>query len=139
MRYFSLSRAELHDLADRGDAGAYAELQRRQLKNNPAAAPSPMPAPKVKKTRIKKTPEERKAAKRAKMSPKQRAFAERAERVMRYAQMLMEKKGWFPGEAIRVAWADEKAGKLANFQPGPRQRPPEGDLFSGLRLNPWYR
>ena len=79
----------------------------------------------------------KKAEREAAWSDKRRAHVERSRRVMSYARDLMQQLGWYPGEAIRVAWADEKAGKLSAYTPRDRAPVPEG-LFEKVRIkNPF--
>ena len=79
----------------------------------------------------------KKIEREAAWSDKRRAHVERSRRVMKYARDLMQQLGWYPGEAIRVAWADEKAGKLAAYTPRDRAPVPEG-LFEKVRIkNPF--
>jgi hypothetical protein len=60
---------------------------------------------------------------------------------MSRARDLMEDLGWFPGEAIRQAWSEEKAGKLGSYSPRTRAATPD-DVRSavqakGFKNNPF--
>lgn len=133
MSYFNMSKSELQSCAACGDRAAQRELQRRQMKNNPAAAAAVMDtdgSPVA--TRAKRAPirdgsgtrawaevaarrEAEKAAKRATWSPSKLERMARVKRVMNFAQHLIRENGWFPGTALKVAWEAEKDGKLENY------------------------
>ena len=130
---FNMSKNELEIDAARGNPGARKELHRRDAKrNNPAPA-----APALRMTKKGVPHKIQKGAKKiereAAWSDKRRAHVERSRRVMSYARDLMQQLGWYPGEAIRVAWADEKAGKLSAYTPRDRAPVPEG-LFEKIRI-----
>lgn len=154
MDYTRLNNSALAAMAARGDFGADAELSRRAVRRNPkkkapAAAPAaaaPVPAastPRLrdaegrlitkKGTLYKRQKGDAKRTREAAWTEKKRAHVERTRRVMSYARDLMQELGWYPGEAIRVAWADEKAGKLNNYVPKARTTAPEG-LFESVRV-----
>lgn len=146
---FQMSKSALEAAARRGDLQARAELMRRSMKRNPetaVAAPAPAPAastPRLrdaqgrlitkKGTLYKRQAGDAKRVREAAWTDKKRAHVERTRRVMSYARDLMQQLGWYPGEAIRVAWADEKAGKLQGYVAKDRTAAPEG-LFESVRV-----
>jgi len=127
---FNMTKNELEIEAARGNPVARKELHRRTAKrSNPDA--SPRMTKKGVPHKIQKGA--KKIEREAAWSPKRRAHVERSRRVMSYARDLMQQLGWYPGEAIRVAWADEKAGKLSGYTPRDRAPVPEG-LFEKVRI-----
>ena len=113
MSYFSMSKTELQDCADRGDAGALQELNRRRTKNNPQATG------KAKKTTDWKAFAARAAVKKAerrrKWSPAKKARMLIVQRVMNFAQHLIRENNWYPQAALSVAWQAEKGGQLTDY------------------------
>jgi hypothetical protein len=145
---FQMSKQELESRAAHGDHEARGELRRRAVKrNNPAAgSASATAADRAARLRdtegrlvtkkgslYKRQKGDAKRVREAAYSDKRRAHVERSRRVMSYARDLMQELGWYPGEAIRVAWADEKAGKLSSYVPRARSTAPEG-LFEAVRV-----
>lgn len=148
MDYNRMTARSLEIEARLGDNKAKAELSRRAMaakrskmyvesfkkkRSNPAPA-----APSTVRMTKKGVPHKiqkgaKKIEREAAWSPKRRAHVERSRRVMSYARDLMQQLGWYPGEAIRVAWADEKAGKLSGYTPRDRAPVPEG-LFEAVRI-----
>ena len=147
MDYKRMTARSLEIEARLGDNNARAELYRRaeaakrskmygasiqKKRSNPAAT-----APALRMTKMGVPHKIQKGAKKAEReaawSDKRRAHVERSRRVMSYARDLMQQLGWYPGEAIRVAWADEKAGKLSGYTPRDRAPVPEG-LFEKVRI-----
>jgi hypothetical protein len=127
---FNMSNQELEIDAARGNPAARRELYRRtEKRSNPDA--SPRMTKKGVPHKIQKGAA--KVKREAAWSDKRRAHVERSRRVMSYARDLMQQLGWYPGEAIRVAWADEKAGKLSGYTPRARSAAPEG-LFEAVRM-----
>ena len=147
---FQMSKQELEARATQGDSEARRELRRRAVKRNPDAAVSPPKAETAaaraarlrdaegrlvtkKGSLYKRQKGDAKREREAAWSDKRKAHVERSRRVMTYARDLMQELGWYPGEAIRVAWADEKAGKLKNYAPKARSSAP-GGLFEAVRV-----
>lgn len=145
-KYTRMTTRELHAADARGERGARREFFRRldympslhdasiqKKRSNPAPA-----APSTVRMTKKGVPHKiqkgaKKIEREAAWSPKRRAHVERSRRVMSYARDLMQQLGWYPGEAIRVAWSDEKAGKLSGYTPRDRAPVPEG-LFEAVRI-----
>ena len=137
MDYKRMTAAELRDLAAQGEYGAALELRRRESRRGGAdtkASRTDRYMSEVQNPRPTKGA--KKAEREAKWSPKKKAFVERARKVMSYAYDLMADKGWYPGEAIRAAWAAEKSGKLAAYVPKSRGAAP--DSVKGLFKNNPY-
>jgi hypothetical protein len=146
---FNMSHQELEHSAARGNPAASRELLRRAINRvNPdaAAAAASTPAARAARARdaegrlvtkqgtlYKRQKGDAKRQREAGWSDKRKAHVERSRRVMSYARDLMQELGWYPGEAIRVAWADEKAGKLRGYTPKSRTAAPEG-LFEAVRI-----
>lgn len=135
MDYKRMTSQELKALAASGEYGARLELQRRQARRNPD--------PRMKKdgTPFKRQAGAAKAAREAKYTDKQKAAYARARKVMSRARDLMEDLGWYPGEAIRQAWSEEKAGKLAAYAPRTRAATPAeikaAVSSKGMKNNPF--
>ena len=136
MDYKRMTSQELKALVASGEYGARLELQRRQARRN-------NPDPRMKKdgTPAKRQKGAARAAREAKWTDKQKAAYARARKVMSRARDLMEDLGWFPGEAIRQAWSEEKAGKLAAYTPRARVATPDKIktkvASKGLKNNPF--
>ena len=129
MSYFNKTKAELVQQAAAGNAAATRELRRRREKNNPAAAQNSTGRQTVQAAQI---PQKQQAGKltaklrrESEWSDKKRAFVERARKVMSRARDIMTDMGWFPAEAIKQAWVEEKTGALDNYVPRERQAAPE--------------
>ena len=159
LNYSNLSQSLLEYFSIRGDTAAKAELRLRRQpavkpKSNPRKskaapapqAPTPVPAAATPRLRdaegrlitksgslYKRQRGDAKRTREAAWTDKKRAHVERTRRVMSYARDLMQELGWYPGEAIRVAWADEKAGKLQSYVAKTRSTAPEG-LFESVRV-----
>ena len=137
-KYTRMTTKELNAAFASGERGARREMYRRLDQSHPKERSNPAPvAPALRMTKKGVPHKIQKGAKKiereAAWSDKRRAHVERSRRVMSYARDLMQQLGWYPGEAIRVAWADEKAGKLAAYTPRDRAPVPEG-LFEKIRI-----
>ena len=115
MSYFSMSKTELQDCADRGDAGALQELNRRRTKNNPDASQATGKAKKTDWNAFAARAAAKKAERRLKWSPAKKARMAIVQRVMNFAQHLIRENNWYPQAALRVAWQAEKNGQLTDY------------------------
>jgi hypothetical protein len=126
--YLQMTNNELQVRASRGDTGAQQEIERRLSKKRKASTEQArsMANPQAQKPSRKRPAVRKKADRSAGWSDKKRLFVERARKAMSRARDIMEELGWFPAEAIRQAWVEEKSGLLDDYTPRERKSaPPE--------------
>jgi len=126
--YLQMTNNELQVRASRGDTGAQQEIERRLSKKRKASTEQArsLANPQVQKPIRKRPAGKKKVDRAAGWSDKKRLFVERARKAMSRAQDIMEEMGWFPAEAIRQAWVEEKSGLLDDYIPRERKSvPPE--------------
>ena len=125
--YLQMTNSQLQALASRGDKGAEQEIQRRHTKRGTSTAKTQNVAKAQAQGQSQRRPPVKKKADRAAgWSDKKRLFVERARKAMSRARDIMEELGWFPAEAIRQAWVEEKSGLLDDYTPRERKSaPPE--------------